>query len=403
MFFVGTTRFSVYQPGSIEWKASGKFFDEQSYLNYLYSEQRMRYRLSVFIKISLPLLAEASRGINFIHILQYSKQMPKRYLDELKEAQQRFPFLHLVEVSVDLRFDNVWKKVRQELQTMSIQQGVFGFFNLDDDDLLALDYFLTARTYLKAEFVGMYLSFGAGFTGFYDDETQSVLEMRRCYVPKINIGLLAISEYRDNNFFIPARGSHLSTDCSVPVILDSRTSKYFWMRSFHQDTAVDTVNLDDKLAKINKEMSRHANDVNDTEVERLFPTLFAKIPGAAMHNLQSITLPKQLAWVAVSVPLAIRGKRVSIKYKVTSAANTPINAALISFVFSGDVTPLDGVLAKSSNSSIGFYRYLNTTPGSNEGEVSITVPEMAMLREIKLQLWKDAVVTLQQLDIQQSA
>ena len=76
--------------------------------------------------------------------------------------------------------------------------------------------------------------------------------------------------------------------------------------------------------------------------------------------------------------------------------------ALISFVFTGDVAPLDGVLGKSPNSSVGFYRYLHTTPGSNEGEISITVPKMAMLREIKLQLWKDAIVTLQQLDIQQS-
>ena len=107
------TRFSVYQPKSTEWHASNESVERDAYLEYLYSDDRMSFRLHTFLELSLPLLERACIGFNYIHVVQYSSEMPEKFLKILKLAEEKYTFLKLVEVNQVDRYTQVWDVVKE--------------------------------------------------------------------------------------------------------------------------------------------------------------------------------------------------------------------------------------------------------------------------------------------------
>ena len=89
------TRFSVFHSGSKEWNASQKYKTEAEYLDYLYSDSRLSARIGIFIDVSLPILEAISRKVRFVHVVQYSKELPEKYLKLLEKASARYSFVRL--------------------------------------------------------------------------------------------------------------------------------------------------------------------------------------------------------------------------------------------------------------------------------------------------------------------
>lgn len=276
MIFVGVTRFSVFQPKSVEWHAS-KHADldisRKEYLSYLYSDSRMLFRLHVFINLSLPLLEKGSKEFDYIHVVQYSSVMPKKFLDQLLDAEKRYNFLKLVEVNEEERYERVWAEVKAfMLPKFKGEQLVFGFFNLDDDDLLATSYFEQMKQYVLARNVGSYVSLAQGATGYYNYKKEKLEVAKICYSPKINIGLLAISYFNGDSFYIPRRGSHKFVDQDAPLILDSRNISYFWIRSEFQDTGIS----DKKVASakgLKAKLEKYSRELPTNHLVANFPSL----------------------------------------------------------------------------------------------------------------------------------
>ena len=76
--FVGQTRFSLFQPGSSAWKASSSdsALNEESYRDYLYSEERMESRINIFLEHSIPTIAQAAKYHRIRHIVSFSESLP---------------------------------------------------------------------------------------------------------------------------------------------------------------------------------------------------------------------------------------------------------------------------------------------------------------------------------------
>ena len=279
MIFVGVTRFSVFQPQSVEWhasKAANLNEKKEEYLSYLYSDYRMMFRLHVFINLSLPILEKGSQGHDYIHVVQYSSVMPSKFLRPLKEAEQRYKFLKLVEVSEDERYERVWSEVKLFFRP-KFKEGklVFGFFNLDDDDLLSVTFFNQMSRYITEDNIGSYVSLGLGATGYYNYDDKKLEVAKLCYNPKINIGLLAVSYFNGDGFFIPRRGSHKLVDQEAPLILDSRAISFFWIRSVHQDTGL----YDKKVSSsegLKKNLEKYKRQLTASHLVSHFPSLASK-------------------------------------------------------------------------------------------------------------------------------
>ena len=403
MIFVGMTRFSVYQPNSVEWNASSGNTDSSEYLDYLYSDERMEFRLHTFLELSLPQLSEASKGFDYIHIVQYSKIMPEKFRKELLAASEKFPFLKLIEVEPETRYDYVWDEIKKYFDAKSLSgQTPFGYFNLDDDDLLSTDYFEAASKYIKKDNVGFYLSFGLGLTGYYDFERRKLESLRSCYHPKINIGLMAISSYDGNEFFIPKRGSHTTVDHYSPLIIDSRSYKFFWIRSLQQDTTLLKTNEREVIAKIKEDLDRHKEIAKPSELDLYFPALkqTSVVPPdeeVVLFQGEEV-LSKSGSVYGLNIPAEAREFR--IKYNLSCPSDVPPHAALVSVRFEdNDMDTSVSGLNISGAKHIGYYRYFDTKPGTVEASVSFTLAGSRKISEVAVFRWKESPVLLKKLSI----
>ena len=91
--FYGATRYGLFSPGSLSWKTSGGgvFPTPDAYMHYLFSAERLDLRADIFLRRSVPALAEMAEGHDYKHFVLYSALLPKRHQDLLFEAAARYP------------------------------------------------------------------------------------------------------------------------------------------------------------------------------------------------------------------------------------------------------------------------------------------------------------------------
>lgn len=240
--FIAVTRFSLFTPNSSAWIIAKNANNKEAINEYktkLYNEERLNFRINFIKKVTLPLLEEASKGHSFLHIIEYSDNLPLKYIKELKELSSKYTFLQLNEYNTDC----IPKFTPQEMaiKHLNLQKvekdRMIGIFILDDDDCLSLNYFNIMSKYLKTPYYGFTISLGLGVTGIFD-QSQSITHITESYYPKVNIGLMRVGVYRkDSNKIIFAKiKSHMKVDKETPTILDSRVISYFWSRHNNQDT-----------------------------------------------------------------------------------------------------------------------------------------------------------------------
>lgn len=265
MFFVGHTRFSVFQPSSRAWAVSRD--DPGAYLAHIYSEERMRPRLEIFIGHTLRLLDMAAQGHQMRHIVSYSREMPAPYRDELVRAATNYPWIVLDEHVKGVGSKNM---NREALDLMGRQPGVYGTYRVDDDDLLPVDYFDRMAALMSPATVGMYASLGRGVTAIYEDGAwrNPRIARHRLY----SAGLLAVCKSTGPRYETPAPASaHNRADEAAPAIVDSRRLGYLWTRTLTQDTA--RVRGQSDLGDLDRELAR-LRPADTTAVREAFPGVF---------------------------------------------------------------------------------------------------------------------------------
>lgn len=236
--FIGHTRFSLFVPGSGSWQVSrgGHFSSEGEYRDHLFADDRLEPRAHIFLDWSLPQLAEASRGKDLVHVVSYSDSLPSRYQALLEDAGAKYPFVMLDKVSDDGK-QLPRHRLAKERATPG-EELVFTEYRLDDDDLLSVNYFQQLESYLRPEFVGMFVSFGAGISAIYEDGRY--IDARSHSMPMNSMGLAKLCKVDTQGKVVtPGKtGSHTKTDQFAPVILDSRQFTYLQTRHENQDTNV---------------------------------------------------------------------------------------------------------------------------------------------------------------------
>lgn len=280
--FIGWTRFSLYQPGSGSWQITRGTADrEDEYKRHLFSESRLDARIKTFLEVSVPQLAIASRGFPYKHVIAYSSELPTKYKEALKHASSVYPFLILNE-HVGTKPSQTFEDI---VRTYIDKNSVFGFFNLDDDDILSLSYFDQMSGYIKRDFQGYRVSLARGLTAILEKGRFWLLSEKR--LPLINIGLLQVCN-RDNEgqIHLPPVSGHDRVDRVGPVILDSQQLSFVHVQHAEQDTIQSTQRdrLQNRLLDLVGRFPAHRNE----QVTNLdFPFMATKL--GSTNELQLLT------------------------------------------------------------------------------------------------------------------
>ncbi|MDK6814000.1 glycosyltransferase [Corynebacterium sp. UMB6689] len=237
--FLGHTRFSLYEPNSSSWRMTRQKRDDGSgrdpYREALFDEHRLRQRAHIFFEISLPILDQAAKEVNLVHVVSYSDELPSKYKAMLEEASERYSWIKL-----DLRTSTNRKGLNLiDYGAKAFGKNVvYGVYRLDDDDILAPTYFEQCSKYLKSDFAGMVVSLAKGIQAFYSDGEffGPRIENR----PKIALGLLKVCKTDSRGRVLqPKPIAHPRTDEKNPVILDARQISYVHTMHLSQDSGVD--------------------------------------------------------------------------------------------------------------------------------------------------------------------
>ncbi|GAA5022795.1 hypothetical protein GCM10023258_13420 [Terrabacter aeriphilus] len=271
MFFVGHTRFSLYLPGSTAWAATRRFSSAEEYQAYLFSEERLAPRAEMFFERSLPQIDLAVRSHRVQHIVSYSDVLPSDYKNRMHEASTKYPWLVLDEYEDGRGKYNADRVAANMLRHNGVAGGIYGNYRLDDDDLLAVDYFDRMAAHMHDSSVGMYVSLGAGITAI--QSAGRFWNARHVMQRMFSAGLLSVCRRNEDgtvdrplNYF-----SHHLADQRSPVISDSRSPGFFWNRTVLQDTSFSTSEVD--LPRLNNELSRLRSPASTHEVIDLFPVM----------------------------------------------------------------------------------------------------------------------------------
>lgn len=278
-YFVGHTRFSLFEPDSASWRLSrslGKV-NRAAYSKALFEEQRLESRARIFFDLSLPILNKAQKDMNFFHVVSYSEELPEKYQKKLENAQRIYSWLYL-----DRRTPSNRKglSLKDFIIEMVPPNSIVGLFRLDDDDLLSLDYFEQAERYLAQPFVGMNVSLGLGIQAIYEEGTFKGPRLE--HRPKIAIGLLKVCWLKnDQTIEMPFNVAHPRSDRKNPVVVDSRNIAFVHSMHLGQDSGVEKPSNDLSL--------RYRNYINLPKIDPQYQNYRKIFPGVHFED-ESINL-----------------------------------------------------------------------------------------------------------------
>lgn len=267
---IGVTRFSVVNPGGSGLNLVSKNQnDREEYLKQLFDEERMLDRIYIFGKLAAPIYQSFADRYDYVHLVQYSKELPERYRLALQEIAKKYPVIKPVLVTDESMVDSVKKHV---LSWDKGFRGVFAWIRVDDDDLLSIDYLDALSRYLTVNNVGCAVSFATLIVGQYS--TGRLLNFHQALQPKNSIGQAYVCWANRITGVVdtPPMYSHAEIDRHLPLILDPTEAHALQVRHAFQDTS----NMD---AKKGKRISHRAHElgqlpnVHYNYLKRKFPTI----------------------------------------------------------------------------------------------------------------------------------
>lgn len=410
MGFIGHTRFSLLNPHSPNWLASNgsRFRTPEEYQDYLYSPERLDIRCEIFFDLSLPQLQRSSEGLDYRHIVSYSDTLPAPYQERLENAERDFDFLVLDRHSGGASTNSL-RTVASGMYGPNGSAGgpgtPFGLFRLDDDDLVSADYFQQMSTYITSANVGMQVSLGTGVTALFDGGR--FYNPRVCHHPMLAIGLTSICTFsEDGTLLRPVDAPHNRSDRFNPVILDSRSISYLWVRHGTQDTSLRGAEKDpaEELTGTLQDMARFPRLQSLTEVEQSFPLGATRFSNAPSPHLESIVTGPEVPALdeqGIRVDTNSAGGVLQLELTLDCGAGTvPGNALVGLSLVDATGTPLEPeakreVLGKigllfSPVPGIGHYRYVNTKAGQSEYSMTFNLPDGIFCRSFLIRRWNNS-------------
>lgn len=236
LFFIGVTRFSLFYPHAAGWNLTGRFSSPEEYATMLFSSARLDPRVEIFLNLTVPQLQMASSKYNFRHVVQISPQLPEDTKARLREAEAEYPFLIVSEQPTARgHSEDLDDHIRAFASEVDSPDGLFARFRLDDDDVLATDYFQQLEPYVNSANVGMNVSFGSGYqAAFY---AGTIFDLRSLYHPRNSMGMAQICRVRaSGRIEWRSYSNHARSDLEVPTILDSRFPTVLSLKHNGQDT-----------------------------------------------------------------------------------------------------------------------------------------------------------------------
>lgn len=404
MIGIGTMRFSIYSPDSAAWKASNGsvFGSAEEYMAHLFSAERIEPRLHILEHYSLPQLERAGEGHTFRLIISTMKDLPQKYLAELRSMTDRYPFVILDVLEDANRVMNPYAVAGELLAAdgHGSAQRPFGVFRLDDDDVLPADFFDQVAPYVTADHAGMMVTLGRGVTAIFDGGRMH--DPRTVHHPMIAIGLLQVCKFGDDGELVrPVAGTHNLSDRNGPVILDSQRLGFFWTRHMNQDSALAVQSGGGRVEAISKAMGRYPALTMDDGFEKSFPFMAEDVDFGASHGTGSamvwsngVVLARRPHTYEFRTPLSAFTLMLDlIAVGPTSPNNVILTFAVESETISSDV--LDLVLrgqniARSSNESIRYFCYVTAEEGATRWTKEISLPPTVRISSVSLGLWRNA-------------
>jgi hypothetical protein len=271
---IGNTTFSVLVPNAPKSSSYKKAreLDEESHKKQLFSEERLNLRSKVFIDFSLPLLEKIQEDIpDFIHILHYTSNLPDKYQELLIKAAEKYSFLHLNQYDAygNSGYAAMERLLNEKMPSSDTQKEIpYGYFRLDDDDLLCSNFGKYFKKYISLAYVGHAISLGYGYFAHYSNE--KLFNFRKDYTQFLTCGLGYITSYdlkeRKANI-LNAGYNHIFQDRFLPTISDMTFPSHIVLHTPTADSFRD--NGDDPTHKLH-ESSRNRPFIEDGEVTSNF-------------------------------------------------------------------------------------------------------------------------------------
>lgn len=256
-------------PNSGQWEASNnsRFKTPDEYRDYLYSDERMGVRTEIFINQSLPILAKASVGYGYYHVVTYQDLMPAKFQHMLEDAAERYPFLALDKIVDGVGTMNSHRLLHRLHSPGKRMRGQpFGLFRLDDDDLLTMDYFDQMAPHIRQDTIGQRVSLGRGITALYRDGKYE--NIRNAYRLMNSMGLLSVGVVdASGKLILPPDVAHNRSDSHGTVIVNSERQSWLWVRHAGQDTAL----REDGADLIMEELEQYTPTPENVDLAAMFP------------------------------------------------------------------------------------------------------------------------------------
>lgn len=377
--FIGVTRFSVVATKNSGFRISSA--NRESYLEELFSENRLRPRVAIFEHLSLPSLKNFARKHDYTHVLQVSPQLPQKWRDKLDQLAQDNPFLRIIEVGDESMTDSVREVVRSWGRDF---EGLFTWFRLDDDDFLSFDY-LDEVEYLTTEHhIGCALSFGRVLSACHMEG--AFTNVHKVLSPHIAIGqaFVCYSNNRKGVMVCHDQVPHHIVNQYHPTIVNDLVPFGFWTRHPSQDSHAGPRKIGALLSNLQADLAQHPF-ADNAEIADRFPQLWTAIHDQAASTpndkLKKNVILRNSEWI--NNPLSDwpeHGERiVKCKYKIDFNGK-PHSGTTLQLSFT-DREIVEGQFPRDEGR--GDYRRLFV---DSEGKGTIILPLVpANLRQIRLQ------------------
>lgn len=388
-YFIGQTRYSLYIPRSAAWRASAgaespaaedRVLPDARYKQYLYDPVRLDFRDYIFTHLTAPALASAAEGHNVVHFVTYSESLPEKYQTSLERTARRFPVLKLLKLP-----EGASGAAEIDAYIKANISGVYGRYRLDDDDVLAKQYFTAMARFVNERFVGTAVSLPLGIEAVMD--SGKYFNFREAHVPMNSMGLMYVCQVgEDEKLIAPLAGPHDKSDRYAPVILDSRQVGYLRTNHEGQDNLLRH-KQENMLPLLLANMDKFPAVSSPELIQENFPAISDIILGTSprftcavdkpLGTGLEITLEGGSSGVTIilegEAPNGLRAHPVALSLELTRGLGSRV----------AKTTTVIGV-ATSPNSAIGQFKYFDIKPGKFRSMASVYLADGVTVRKARV-------------------
>lgn len=368
------TRFSVFSPTAGGLRIRQEFGqDIEEFERVLFDPSRLDTRLDILTNLAVPRHARFAEHMDLVQLVQYSSNLPEKYIDALHKTSEKYSFFKPVLVNDSTMFDSVLDYLRELGPSF---RGVFAWARVDDDDILSESYFRVIQNYLSEHFVGMAISFPVQAATLYSNGL--ITNVRKDFVRNPSAGQTFVGRYNGlyNTAEVTGLVPHHEVDKIVPTIVDPTVVGSLQMLHSTQDTSSFTTPVGGRLINRASQLGGYS-EMSAKSVASDFPSLLDRSRiGNALHGAQVIVLEPG---IATNAPALKEGKAYRLDFNVESDSKVA-DGYSIGFEFA-EKKLADGHFPWTEARS----HYLRLHADSlNSGSEFFVVPHGAKLKTLKI-------------------